>query len=88
MNDLVILGLSLGGFFAFAILIIFIIQERAADKRATELRMFQMENTRLIQQMEKESQLRHAQNDRFFRGLSYSVGQIYLKLDEEQNGKT
>jgi 1,2-phenylacetyl-CoA epoxidase catalytic subunit len=51
MNDLVILGIILG----LIVLSLFLISERQAAKRALELKMFQMENTRLIQEWRKDT---------------------------------
>lgn len=79
MNDLVILGIVLA-----AIMVgLFIWQHFEHKKSAFELKSFQLENTRLIQQMEKNATLRREENMTFFKGLGYSVGRIVHKLDGE-----
>ncbi len=82
MNDLVILGIVLGGI----VLMLFLISERQAGKRAVELKMFQMENTRMIQQMEKESRLRHEENMTYFNGVMQSISRVILKQEEGEGG--
>ncbi len=47
------LGLTMGGVVLLTGLVLFYLTERQADKRAFELKTFQMENTRIIQQMGK-----------------------------------
>jgi 1,2-phenylacetyl-CoA epoxidase catalytic subunit len=51
MNDLVILGIVLAGMMAG----LFIWQHFEHKKSAQELKMFQMENTRLIQEWRKDT---------------------------------
>jgi 1,2-phenylacetyl-CoA epoxidase catalytic subunit len=55
MNDLVLLGISMSGVVLLIGLVLFFITERQASKRALELKMFQMENTRLIQEWRKDT---------------------------------
>lgn len=79
MNDLVILGIVLA-----AIMVGLFIWQHFEHKKSTfELKSFQLENTRLIQQMEKNATLRHEENMTFFKGLGYSVGRIVHRLDTE-----
>jgi len=81
MNDLVILGIVLGAGLGSVVIGLFIWQHFEHKKSAFELKSFQMENTRLIQQMEKNATLRHDENMTFFKGLGYSVGRIVHRLD-------
>lgn len=81
MSEMAILGSTL----AAVIVVLFFIQEREATKRALELKMFQMENTRLIQQMARDTAIRHEENMTFFKGLGYSVGRVVHKLDAGDN---
>jgi hypothetical protein len=56
MSDLAIMGVVLGGVLGTLTIIIFAIQEREASKRALELKMFQMENMRIVQQLAKTTE--------------------------------
>jgi hypothetical protein len=82
MNDLVILGIVLGTI----VLVIFLVQEREAGKRAVELKMYQMENTRLIQQMEKHAERRHEENMTYFQGIMQSIARLIRKQEDGEGG--
>jgi hypothetical protein len=93
MNDLVLLGISMSGVVLLIGLVLFIITERQASKRALELKMFQMENTRLIQQlnksmeqMEKENRIRHDENMTYFQGIMQSIARV-IRRQEDGEGK-
>ena len=43
-----------------------------------------MENTRLIQEIKKESRSCHEENMTFFKDLGYSVGRIVLNLANKE----
>jgi hypothetical protein len=80
MNDLVILGIVLGGGLGATMVGLFIWQHIEHKKSAQELKMFQLENTRIIQQlsksmeqMERESRIRHEENMTYFRGIMQSI---------------
>jgi len=55
VNDLVILGIVLGGGLGVTMVGLFIWQHIEHRKSAQELKMFQMENTRLIQEWRKDT---------------------------------
>jgi len=91
VNDLVILGIAMSGTVLLTGLVLFLITERQADKRALELKQFQMENTRMIQQlsksmvqMEKESRIRHEENMTYFQGIMQSIARIIRKQEEDE----
>ncbi len=66
MSDVVIMGVSLGGVTIVLSLFIWLRQERDGAERHRELRTFQLENARLIQQMEKNLDRRQIENEKFF----------------------
>jgi hypothetical protein len=89
MNDLVILGIVLGGGLGVTMVGLFIWQHIEHKKSAQELKMFQLENTRIIQQlsksmeqMERESRIRHEENMTYFRGIMQSIARIIRKQEE------
>jgi len=64
-------------------------QKRDLRERAQELKMFQLENTRIIQQlsksmeqMERESRIRHEENMTYFRGIMQSIARVIRKQEE------
>lgn len=82
MNDLVILGLSLGGAVILTGIFLFLLGERQAEKRTTELRMFQMENNRLMQLMEKESAKHQEENIYLLKALNLQAAPIFGRVDK------
>jgi hypothetical protein len=89
MNDLVILGIVLGGGLGVTMVGLFIWQHIEHKKSAQELKMFQLENTRIIQQlsksmeqMERESRIRHEENMTYFRGIMQSIARVIRKQEE------
>jgi hypothetical protein len=89
VNDLVILGIVLGGGLGVTMVGLFIWQHIEHKKSAQELKMFQLENTRIIQQlsksmeqMERESRIRHEENMTYFRGIMQSIARIIRKQEE------
>lgn len=94
MNDLVILGISTSGVVILSGLILFLITERQAGKRALELKMFQMENTRIIQSLNKStdelaktSAQRHEENMAYFHGMMQSMARMIRKQEEGEGPK-
>ena len=94
MNDLVILGIVLGGGLGATMVGLFIWQHIEHKKSAQELKMFQLENTRIIQQlsksmeqMERESRIRHEENMTYFRGIMQSIARI-IRNQEEGEGES
>ncbi len=100
MSDLAIMGLTLGGVLGTMMLVVFIITERQSNKRALELKMFQMENTRIVQQLSKtteqlarsteeiarKSEQRHAESMQYLEGMWASLGRIIRKQEEGESG--
>ena len=93
MSDLAVMGLTLGGFLGGAMLVIFIVTERQAGKRALELKMFQMENTWIVQQlakstdeMSKNAAQRHDENMAYFHGMMQSMARIIRRQEEGEGG--
>jgi hypothetical protein len=96
MNDLVILGIVLGGGLGATMVGLFIWQHIEHRKSAQELKMFQMENTRIIQQLSKSTQrlsetmeqlsreaaMRHEENMSYFHGIMQSIARIIRKQEE------
>ena len=80
MNDLDILGIVVAGF----TILLFISPHFEHKISSTELKMFPMENTRLIQEIKKESRSCHEENMTFFKDLGYSVGRIVLNLANKE----
>lgn len=75
-------------------LVLFFITERQSGKRALELKQFQMENTRFIQQlsksmeqMEKESRIRHDENMTYFQAIMQSIARIIRRQEEGEGPK-
>ncbi len=81
-------------------LVIFIVTERQSNKRALELKMFQLENTRIVQQlskttdqlarsmeqMERESRIRHDESMTYFQGIMQSIARGIRKQEEDEGG--
>jgi hypothetical protein len=94
MSDLAIMGVVLGGVLGTLTIIIFAIQEREASKRALELKMFQMENMRIVQQLAKTTEeisktaaQRHDENMTYFQGMMQSMARIIRKQEEGEAPK-
>lgn len=75
MNDLLILGIVLAGI----IVGLFIWQHIEHKKSALELKLFQMENTRLIQQWRDESRRSHEDSMAYLQGMTGSLSRIIRK---------
>ncbi|HNL09238.1 MAG TPA: hypothetical protein PKM44_01915 [Turneriella sp.] len=69
MNDLVILGIVLGGGLGATLVGLFIWQHFEHKRSALELKLFQMENTRLIQQWRDESRRSHEDSMEYLKSL-------------------
>jgi len=96
MNDLVILGIVLGGGLGVTMVGLFIWQHIEHRKSAQELKMFQLENTRIIQQLSqsterlgltmeqlaRESAQRHEDHMSYFNGIMQSIARIIRKQEE------
>lgn len=67
-------------------LIIFLVAERQSNKRATELEMFQMENTRLIQEWRNESRKSHEEHMAYFHGMMQSIARVIRRQEEGEGG--
>lgn len=90
MNDLLILGLLLClGILALGIWggMLFIWQKRDFANRMHEFKMFQMENSRIILQMDKNAERHQTENRQFFKGLTYTVAQIFERVDRESKNE-
>ncbi len=90
MNDLVILGIVLAGIMVS----LFIWQHFEHKKSTLELKMFQMENSRIIQQlaksteqMEKTAQQRHEENMTYFQGIMQSIARVIRRQEEGEGPK-
>ncbi|MFO1481613.1 MAG: hypothetical protein U1F40_15545 [Turneriella sp.] len=82
-------------------LVLFFITERQSDKRALELKQFQMENTRIVQQMSKsterlerameqiarEGAQRHDENMTYFQGIMQSIARVIRRQEEGDGAK-
>lgn len=89
MNDLVILGIVLGGGLGTVVIGLFIWQHFEHRKSAVELKMFQMENTRVVQQLAKSTEeisrstaLRHEDSMKYLEGITGSLARIIRKQEE------
>jgi hypothetical protein len=87
MNDIVLMGIAMAGVIILTGTVLYLLQNRQFRESHMELKSFQMENTRLIHQMAKDSAIRHEENMTFFKGLGYSVGRIVHRLDDESGKK-
>ena len=83
MNDLLILGIVLAGI----IVGLFIWQHIEHKKSALELKLFQMENTRLIQQWRDESRRSHEDSMAYLQGMTGSLSRIIRKQEEGEGPK-
>jgi len=98
VSDLAIMSITLGGFLAALNISLFLWQKTDHAKSSLELKQFQMENTRMIQQlsksteqlhrsmeqMEKESRIRHEENMTYFQGIMQSIARIIRKQEEDE----
>lgn len=87
MNEIVLMGIAMAGVTILTGVIFYLLQNRQFRESHLELKSFQMENTRLIHQIERNAALRHEENMTFFKGLGYSVGRIVHRLDDESGKK-
>jgi hypothetical protein len=87
MGDLAIMGITLGSLLMTAMLIIFVLTERQSNKRALELKMFQMENTRLIHEWRNESRRSHEDSMKYLEGITGSLARIIRKQEEGEGPK-
>lgn len=90
MNDLVILGIVL----ASIMLGLFIWQHFEHRRSAIELKMFQMENTRIVHQLAKSTEelsrataQRHEENMTYFHGIMQSMARVIRKQEEGEGPK-
>ncbi|MBN8223039.1 MAG: hypothetical protein J0L53_19145 [Spirochaetes bacterium] len=82
MNDLVILGIVLAGIMVG----LFIWQPFKHKKSALGLKMFQLENTRLIQEWRNESRRSHEDNMEYLKGITGSLSRVIRKKEEGESG--
>ncbi|MFZ5629918.1 MAG: hypothetical protein ACOY5B_12365 [Spirochaetota bacterium] len=87
MNDLVILGIVLGGGLGATLVGLFIWQHFEHKRSALELKLFQMENTRLIQQWRDESRRSHEDSMAYLQGMTGSLARIIRKQEEGEGPK-
>lgn len=83
--------LALTGCLSLLVITLFIWQHREHKKSAHELKLFQKENIRLVQQinktleqMEKIAQQRHEDHMAYFQGIMQSIARIIRKQEESE----
>lgn len=86
MSDIAIMGGMVGGVLGSAMLIIFLVTERQSNKRDMELKMFQTENTRLIQEWRNESRKSHEEHMTYFHGMMQFMARVIRKQEEGEGG--
>jgi biopolymer transport protein ExbB/TolQ len=96
MSELAILGLSMSGVVIVTGIVLYFLQNRQFRESHQELKMFQLENTRIIQQLSKSTQrlsetmeqlsreaaMRHEENMSYFHGIMQSIARIIRKQEE------
>jgi len=86
MSDLGILGLAMSGVVLLTGVVFYFLQNRQFRESHQELKMFQMENARIIQQMEKNAAQRHADSMQYLEGMWGSLGRVIRKQEEGEGG--
>jgi len=61
-------------------------QKRDLKGRTLELKIFQMENTRLIQEWRNESRRSHEDSMEYLKGITGSLARIIRKQEEGEGG--
>lgn len=94
MNDLLILGIVLGGGLGSVVVGLFIWQHFEHRKSAFELKQFQLENMRIVQQLAKSTEeisrntaQRHEENMAYFQGIMQSIARVIRKQEEGEGPK-
>lgn len=76
------MGLAMAGVTLLTGAVFYLLQSRQFRESHQELKMFQMENTRIIQQMEKNAAQRHADSVQYLEGMWGSLGRVIRKQEE------